>query len=261
MLSLLLLISVPILLAWLLIRLRQHSGDISHNVLFVSAHPDDELMFFGPTLLQEMRARIRPTDQHSKVHLLCLSQGDFYGDGHKRIQELTDACHYLRDYCANFSSKQNDNQIFSLKVVQDEHLPDSPGIRWSPELVRQYILDYIAAHRISKMITFDQSGVSGHSNHVSIYHSLNESIYSSVKEVWYLETVPLWRKYLSWGDLLFTGIQSLWSANWQVHLASPRDYFYLVQSLRKHKSQMLWFRYLYALSSRYMVINSLARHK
>jgi hypothetical protein len=38
------------------------------NILLVTAHPDDECMFFLPTLRQSQRARC-------KVHVLCLSTG------------------------------------------------------------------------------------------------------------------------------------------------------------------------------------------
>ena len=39
------------------------------NVLFVIAHPDDECMFFGPTI-------IHLTAAGHKVHLICLSTGE-----------------------------------------------------------------------------------------------------------------------------------------------------------------------------------------
>jgi N-acetylglucosaminylphosphatidylinositol deacetylase len=37
-----------------------------HHILFVTAHPDDESMFFGPTIADLTRDYF--------VHLLCLSQ-------------------------------------------------------------------------------------------------------------------------------------------------------------------------------------------
>ena len=39
------------------------------NALVVTAHPDDECMFFAPTILQLVQ------EPNTKVHLLCLSTG------------------------------------------------------------------------------------------------------------------------------------------------------------------------------------------
>src|SRR5688500_2778006 len=59
---------------------------MSGNTLVIIAHPDDECMFFGPTIVSLMNRR-RGRD---KVYLLCLSTGDYYGKeyGPKRKQEL-----------------------------------------------------------------------------------------------------------------------------------------------------------------------------
>eukprot|EP00035_Acanthoeca_spectabilis_P037791 m.47445 g.47445 ORF g.47445 m.47445 type:complete len:102 (-) comp8864_c0_seq1:2284-2589(-) len=45
------------------------------TVLLVTAHPDDEAMFFGPTI-----ARMRRLGH--TVHILCLSTGNFEGPWH-----------------------------------------------------------------------------------------------------------------------------------------------------------------------------------
>ena len=44
------------------------------RVLIVTAHPDDECMFFGPTLCHL-------ADRDIKAKVLCLSTGNFYGKG------------------------------------------------------------------------------------------------------------------------------------------------------------------------------------
>ena len=54
------------------------------ETLLVIAHPDDESMFFVPTILQE-----------KNLHVLCLSSGDFHGLGKVREQELRDVGKYL----------------------------------------------------------------------------------------------------------------------------------------------------------------------
>jgi N-acetylglucosaminylphosphatidylinositol deacetylase len=51
------------------------------SCLLVTAHPDDECMFFAPTLLSLRRAGVRVT-------LLCLSEGNYDGLGAIRREEL-----------------------------------------------------------------------------------------------------------------------------------------------------------------------------
>lgn len=254
--TLILFIVVGIFISWYLIRIKQLPVDVSHNVLFVTAHPDDELMFFGPTLLSEIRARTDHQNSTSKVHLLCLSQGDFYGDGHRRGEELADACLHL---CGN-SKRQQETDVFRLKVLNDEHLPDSPSVNWPVEKVLKHVNDYIRDHKITKVITFDASGVSCHPNHIAIHQALCQlnQLESSKVERWQLQSLPLWRKYSSWFDVLFTfADQEYTDRHLQIHLLTPGEYLHVVNSLRRHRSQMLWFRYLYAFTSRYMLVNSL----
>lgn len=58
------------------------------RVLLVTAHPDDEAMFFAPTLLTLFELGV-------PVKLLCLSTGNAKGMGTVRSQELVNACKYL----------------------------------------------------------------------------------------------------------------------------------------------------------------------
>ena len=55
------------------------------GALLVIAHPDDECMFFTPTLLGLQR-------QGVAVHVLCLSTGNFAGLGATRARELRASC-------------------------------------------------------------------------------------------------------------------------------------------------------------------------
>ncbi|GJN03108.1 hypothetical protein PR202_ga20517 [Eleusine coracana subsp. coracana] len=57
----------------------------SRNVLLVIAHPDDESMFFAPTIL------FLKSKGHN-VHVLCMSQGNADGLGNTRKEELYHAC-------------------------------------------------------------------------------------------------------------------------------------------------------------------------
>ncbi|XP_023620646.1 N-acetylglucosaminyl-phosphatidylinositol de-N-acetylase isoform X6 [Myotis lucifugus] len=58
------------------------------RALLVIAHPDDEAMFFAPTLLGLARLR-------HPVFLLCFSAGNYYNQGEIRKKELLQSCDVL----------------------------------------------------------------------------------------------------------------------------------------------------------------------
>lgn len=93
MLAKILAVVVPIIFAFILresvdhdnaflhIKSRLNYIDSSPKVLLVTAHPDDESLFFAPTL-----ASLKSSD--ADVFFLCLSTGDADGLGKVRQQEL-----------------------------------------------------------------------------------------------------------------------------------------------------------------------------
>ncbi|XP_028355668.1 N-acetylglucosaminyl-phosphatidylinositol de-N-acetylase [Physeter macrocephalus] len=58
------------------------------RTLLVTAHPDDEAMFFAPTVLGLARLR-------HQVSLLCFSAGNYYNQGETRKKELLQSCDVL----------------------------------------------------------------------------------------------------------------------------------------------------------------------
>lgn len=58
----------------------------SENILLLTAHPDDECMFFAPTLLALLDSK--DAQKRPKVHSLCLSVGNADGLGDVRRHEL-----------------------------------------------------------------------------------------------------------------------------------------------------------------------------
>ena len=61
------------------------NSDGPSNVLLLTAHPDDECMFFAPTVLALQETAL----QHPpKLHSLCLSVGNANGLGETRRREL-----------------------------------------------------------------------------------------------------------------------------------------------------------------------------
>ncbi|XP_049448825.1 N-acetylglucosaminyl-phosphatidylinositol de-N-acetylase isoform X2 [Epinephelus fuscoguttatus] len=124
------------------------------RALIVTAHPDDECMFFAPTI-------VRLVESNATVHLLCLSEGNYYNQGAQRKQELLSSCAVLGI---------PDSRV---TIVDHKKLPDDPRAEWSVSLVSSLIVNHIRAHSFNMVLTFDGSGVSGHANHVAIHKAVS----------------------------------------------------------------------------------------
>ncbi|XP_065502906.1 N-acetylglucosaminyl-phosphatidylinositol de-N-acetylase isoform X1 [Caloenas nicobarica] len=208
------------------------------RALLVTAHPDDEAMFFAPTVLGLGRAGARPA-------VLCCSAGNYYNQGEIRKKELEQSCFLLGIPASD------------VTVIDHRDLPDNPAVEWDTQLLAAFVLEHIEANNINLVITFDAGGVSGHANHISLYTALR-SLHSEGKlpegcHVLVLESVNLFRKYISVLDVPLSCLL-------------PRDVLFILteeeteqarRAMRCHRSQLLWFRHVYMLFSRYMVINSL----
>lgn len=204
--------------------------------LIVTAHPDDETMFFGPFIASEV-------EQNSELHLLCLSRGNYCGDGETRTQELMAAVDRL-----GVPSKQ-------VTVLDWPHFADNPKSMWKIGDIREVILDYCCGRpQIEAIVTFDGYGVSGHLNHICVSEAVRGMLDDSqfTQRVFMLESVPLLRKYCR-------VIEEIWSSKW------PSEFRYRLNAdqaekvqwaLSAHVTQMVWFRRLYKLFSRYMRVNT-----
>lgn len=143
--------------------------------LLVIAHPDDECMFFIPTILN-----LTSTTQ-AAFHILCLSNGNYHGLGKQREKELYNAVRTLG------------LDIPQVTILTD--FQDNPRLDWNDQLlsdcIYQHILHILAPQsaassqqglaapssskegqsqkKLITIITFDPSGVSGHRNHCSTY--------------------------------------------------------------------------------------------
>uniref|UniRef100_A0ABI7ZB48 N-acetylglucosaminylphosphatidylinositol deacetylase n=1 Tax=Felis catus TaxID=9685 RepID=A0ABI7ZB48_FELCA len=124
-------------------------GDGSRTLLVI-AHPDDEAMFFAPTVLGLARLRHR-------LSLLCFSAGNYYNQGEIRKKELLQSCDVLGIPPS------------SIMIIDNRDFPDDPGVQWDTEHVASTLLQHIEVNSINLVVTFDAGGVSGHSNHVALY--------------------------------------------------------------------------------------------
>ncbi|KAJ1889994.1 hypothetical protein LPJ66_007730 [Kickxella alabastrina] len=217
------------------------------HVLFVTAHPDDECMFFAPTLASLSRRR------DITVSLLCLSKGDFDGHGDVRKRELIKAG-------VRFGLTPD-----SVIIVDDPHLPDDPKQSWNVALVAKTVEAVAATGDVDAIFTFDHRGISGHQNHIAAYMGVKHMALTSQKfkfrplNVYALESVGFVRKYCSILDTIF-GLGFFWaSRDSQLFVADLQAYSMGVQAMIMHESQLVWFRKLYLAFSRYMFINTYSK--
>ncbi|XP_036152257.1 N-acetylglucosaminyl-phosphatidylinositol de-N-acetylase isoform X1 [Myotis myotis] len=135
--------------------------------------------------------------------------------------------------------------------------PDDPGVQWDTEHVASVLLQHIEVNDINLVVTFDAGGVSGHRNHVALYAAVR-TLHSEGKlpegcTVLMLESVNVLRKYITLLDLPF----SLLHAGDVLFVLTSKEVTQAKRAMSCHRSQLLWFRRLYVLCSRYLRINSL----
>ncbi|XP_051024366.1 N-acetylglucosaminyl-phosphatidylinositol de-N-acetylase [Acomys russatus] len=208
------------------------------RALLVIAHPDDEAMFFAPTVLGLARLEQR-------VSLLCFSAGNYYNQGEIRKKELLESCDVLGIPPSH------------VMIIDNREFPDDPGVQWDTELVASILLQHIDVNGINLVVTFDAEGVSGHSNHIALYKAVR-ALHSEGKlpkgcSVLTLQSVNVLRKYVYLLDLLW----SLLSPHDILFVLTSREVAQAKKAMSCHHSQLLWFRRLYILISRYMRVNSL----
>ncbi|NXE52175.1 PIGL acetylase, partial [Casuarius casuarius] len=176
--------------------------------------------------------------------------GNYYNQGEIRKKELEQSCLLLGIPAS------------SVTVVDHRDLPDNPALQWDTQLLATFVLKHIEANNINLVVTFDAGGVSGHANHTSLYTALRYKhdcfeifiLFLCLGcHVLTLESVSLFRKYIS---ILDVPISCFLSRD-ALFILTEEEAEQARRAMQCHRSQLLWFRHLYMLFSRYMVINSL----
>uniref|UniRef100_A0A8C2V8V7 N-acetylglucosaminylphosphatidylinositol deacetylase n=1 Tax=Chinchilla lanigera TaxID=34839 RepID=A0A8C2V8V7_CHILA len=112
-------------------RTREQAGlpGAGSRTLLVIAHPDDEAMFFAPTVIGLGRL------QH-QLSLLCFSAGNYYNQGEIRKKELLQSCDVLGipHSC--------------VTIIDTRDFPDDPGVQWDTEHVASVLLQHIEVNGI-----------------------------------------------------------------------------------------------------------------
>ncbi|KAF8769288.1 hypothetical protein HU200_006802 [Digitaria exilis] len=105
----------------------------SRNVLLVVAHPDDESMFFAPTIL------FLKSKGHS-IHVLCMSQGNADGLGTTRKEELYHACDSLK-----IPHEQ-------VKILDHPKLQDGFHEKWDHGLLAELTMEHVQLWAIDMVV-------------------------------------------------------------------------------------------------------------
>ena len=223
------------------------------SALLVTAHPDDEAMFFAPAIQGLLEAG-------TAISALCLSTGNAAGLGVKRTEELFASYNTLRVPSTR------------VKYLDQAALQDSMDAVWPNEhiasVVGKHIDSISRSAPIDALITFDKGGVSGHLNHIATHNGTRDLAVARSLPLYVLPSIEVWEKYSSvpfavWETITYPGYplvaaQAQYSpASELLILASPAQYVRAVQAMLRHQTQLEWFRYLYLVFSRYMFANTL----
>ncbi|KAI8476247.1 MAG: N-acetylglucosaminylphosphatidylinositol de-N-acetylase family protein [Monoraphidium minutum] len=209
-------------------------------VLLVTAHPDDEAMFFAPSLGHFVA-------HGSDIAVLCLSNGDAGGLGKVREKELYAACRVLQVPARN------------VRVVDHSQLRDGMATVWPEAVVAAEVEAALRERPCGTVVTFDAVGVSGHVNHRAVHRGVAALLAArgaalGVADAWQLVSLRLPRKFLSAADVSLS------------RALAPRGALVLaggalrtsLSAMRAHASQWVWYRKLFVLLSSYTYVNTLA---
>lgn len=124
------------------------------SCLLVIAHPDDETMFFAPTIIKLINSGV-------SVFVLCITTGNSGGLGMIRKYELGKAVQCLG---------MNSGNVTILDITE---FPDG-FVKWNEtERLAKIILRTAEALNCNWIITFDEHGISSHPNHISCFIAVN----------------------------------------------------------------------------------------
>lgn len=249
------------------------------RLLLLTAHPDDETFFFGPTLtslIPSSGVSLSPKPDspiHSnsvQVYTFCFSVGNADGLGYIRRRELRDSL----DIIGVAEDKR--------WVLDTNEFQDNITASWNTSLIATTVHEFVSDHDISIILTFDSYGVSGHPNHYSLYHGVSQLLAMPPTGIKYplaaysLTSKSVVTKYIG---ILAPILVKLKMSFFPVLHSTGRDtddgsagvlvrpifvagisgYCRAVLATLQHRSQLAWFRWLYMVFSQYLWVNEWER--
>lgn len=240
------------------------------RICLLIAHPDDEAMFFAPTVLALTRPELA-----NDVKILCLSTGNQDGLGETRARELKKSAKLL-------GLRSEDDTL----VLDEPQFPDSITTKWDAGDIAKLLSRAFSpkdGRAIDVLLTFDAAGVSSHPNHTSLYHGARKYIAALAKggrpanaaapvDLYTLTSVNVARKYSGFLDV-FPTLLGLTGAVARTTTAQGNPGKLVAAAglfggresaataraamTQAHQSQMVWFRWGWITLSRYMYVNEL----
>lgn len=210
------------------------------KLLLVIAHPDDECMFFGPALRAFITAGW-------SVHCVCITAGIDV-----RRSELEASCKLMG--------------IESAKIIDDSSkFPDSMTVDWDTNALASHLTKSLKLTDYDALLTFDPAGISGHGNHRDVCMAVRTAlgrlpVSARVPHLLELESHPLVVKYSGLLSFVYEMVRMSVFEDGSVLVATlsmGQAWRYVVEAMQCHESQLVWFRWLYLLFSRYALVNTL----
>lgn len=261
------------------------------RIVLLIAHPDDESMFFSPTI-----TRLTDPALGNHVKILCLSTGNADGLGETRKKELETAATTL--------GLRKSEDVF---VIDDpSRFKDGMKEEWDEKQIAKVLAQaFIGPDKgkkagtndgpratIDALITFDTHGISSHPNHIAVFHGARLFLSNLMHDhagfacpvaLYTLTSINILRKYSLFLDILptyFVGIMSdmisgltgkkSGAKNRGISKGSKGSRVVFLSDMTRylkardamvhgHKSQMVWFRWGWITIGRYMFVNDLKR--
>lgn len=241
------------------------------SVTLLVGHPDDEVMFFAPTLIQLDQWNENRSRGAISLRVICLSNGDADGLGELRRTELHKSLSILL-HATNVSA---------VHVLDYE---DGMDIEWDAHEIAKHVKELARAsnHKDETILTFDEDGVSGHPNHIACHKAASLLVENGNYKALFLEShlrnTAIKYSSFVWELLKFifdwtrtvipkNASQKLPQRFMSSHLYSPNDtvlfsgfggyVLSLATMLNAHKSQVVWYRYGWWVFSRLVFVNEL----
>jgi len=225
------------------------------KLLLLIAHADDEAMFFSPYLCWAK-------ERNKEVVVLCLSWTEI------RKAELIKSCTEVY--------KIDENNIYFPAGGRFLDTMDPKFGKWSSKDVVEEANKVIKKTSCDCILTFDNGGVSGHPNHISLSDALVSEealILSETVQFWTLVSYNFFLKYIM-GYFVYMYLS-------MYHRDQPdsaklhecfRSHPYLEEiiverpsrgqmkaGMRCHASQLVWYRWIWIWLSVYNCSNELVR--